>query len=304
MTTALKNAPEVTAIEKVMLNGDLKDLQPAERLAYYNSVCESLGLNPLTQPFAYLSLSGKMVLYARKDAGEQLRLVRRVSCKIICREIIDGIYVVTTEASLPDGRVDSSIGAVAIESLKGEARANAMMKAETKSKRRVTLSICGLGMLDESEIETVQGARLVNVEQAHTLIEAGNDGGAGNAATASSGVHEARPIPDELRLVIESMRRGDFSSVKTASAYLETECRNLGISAVWVNRIAGFRASFPKGKAFPPEAMEGLMLDVWGEIEKARAARAEVMRPGTEAPEDKAMADRESYRASDEDVPF
>ena len=29
------------------------------------------------------------------------------------------------------------------------------MKAETKSKRRVTLSICGLGFLDESEIDTI-----------------------------------------------------------------------------------------------------------------------------------------------------
>src|SRR6202020_1247291 len=31
----------------------------------------------------------------------------------------------------------------------------AVMKAETKSKRRVTLSICGLGILDETEIETI-----------------------------------------------------------------------------------------------------------------------------------------------------
>jgi hypothetical protein len=32
------------------------------------------------------------------------------------------------------------------------------MKAETKAKRRVTLSICGLGLLDETEIETIPGA--------------------------------------------------------------------------------------------------------------------------------------------------
>jgi hypothetical protein len=36
--------------------------------------------------------------------------------------------------------------------------ANALMKAETKAKRRVTLSICGLGMLDESEVESIPGA--------------------------------------------------------------------------------------------------------------------------------------------------
>jgi hypothetical protein len=44
------------------------------------------------------------------------------------------------------------IGVKAIATLKGEARANAMMTAETKGKRRVTLSICGLGVLDETEV--------------------------------------------------------------------------------------------------------------------------------------------------------
>ena len=29
------------------------------------------------------------------------------------------------------------------------------MRCETKSKRRVTLSICGLGLLDETEVETI-----------------------------------------------------------------------------------------------------------------------------------------------------
>jgi hypothetical protein len=33
-----------------------------------------------------------------------------------------------------------------------------MMKAVTKAKRRVTLSICGLGMLDETEVDSVPGA--------------------------------------------------------------------------------------------------------------------------------------------------
>jgi hypothetical protein len=42
--------------------------------------------------------------------------------------------------------------AVAVKGLIGEALANAYMKSETKAKRRVTLSIMGLGLLDESEI--------------------------------------------------------------------------------------------------------------------------------------------------------
>jgi hypothetical protein len=39
--------------------------------------------------------------------------------------------------------------------LKGEARANAELKAVTKAKRRATLSICGLGWLDETEVDDI-----------------------------------------------------------------------------------------------------------------------------------------------------
>ena len=37
--------------------------------------------------------------------------------------------------------------------------ANARMKALTKAKRRLTLSLCGLGMLDETEVVSIPGAQ-------------------------------------------------------------------------------------------------------------------------------------------------
>lgn len=48
---------------------------------------------------------------------------------------------------------------IATERFSREALANALMKAETKAKRRVTLSIAGLGLLDESELEDAAPAR-------------------------------------------------------------------------------------------------------------------------------------------------
>lgn len=163
MTTALVERPKMDAkvIEQVLLGGDLSKLSTEQRLTYYQRTCESLGLNPLTKPFDYLTLNGKTVLYARKDATEQLRMIHDISIdpKTFTREVIEGIYVVTAPASMPSGRTDVSTGAVAIDGLKGEARANAMMKAETKAKRRVTLSICGLGMLDETEVGSIPGAQ-------------------------------------------------------------------------------------------------------------------------------------------------
>jgi len=146
-------------MESVIVRGDLAKLQPEERAKYYSTVCQSIGLNPLTKPFEYITLNGKLTLYARKDATDQLRSLRGVSVVIVSRERVEDVYVVTARATTSDGRSDESIGAVAIGNAKGEALANALMKAETKAKRRVTLSICGLGMLDETEVETIPGAQ-------------------------------------------------------------------------------------------------------------------------------------------------
>lgn len=149
-----------TSIEQVLISGDLKDLKPEERLNYYNTLCTSLGLNPLTQPFQYIVLNGKLQLYAKKDCTEQLRKIHGVSITSVDPKQIGDLLVVVASASDREGRVDSSTGAVNLSGLKGENLANAMMKAETKAKRRVTLSLCGLGMLDETEVQTLkeQGA--------------------------------------------------------------------------------------------------------------------------------------------------
>jgi len=148
----------LAVIESVLMKGDLSALNPAQKLEYYSKVCESVGLNPLTKPFEYMRLSNKEVLYATKGATEQLRNIHKISIKVVAREKIEDVYVVTAEAMGADGRCDSATGAVAIAGLKGESLANAFMKAETKAKRRVTLSICGLNMLDETEVESIPTA--------------------------------------------------------------------------------------------------------------------------------------------------
>lgn len=143
-------------IESVVIQGDLSKLPAPARAAYYSKVCESIGVNPLTRPFAYIKLKdGTERLYALRDCADQLRSKHRVTVSIVSRDTSDDVYVVTARAMMPDGRADESTGAVAIKGLQGENLANALMKAETKAKRRVTLSICGLGWLDETEVETI-----------------------------------------------------------------------------------------------------------------------------------------------------
>jgi hypothetical protein len=151
--------PEV--VEKVVIGGDLSALNAAQRAEYYAAVCRSLGLNPLTKPFEYLNLNGKLRLYALRDCADQLRRLHGISIYIANRERLSDIYVVTARAKDRHGREDESTGAVTVGNLKGDALANALMKAETKAKRRVTLSIAGLGWLDETELETIPQNRPV-----------------------------------------------------------------------------------------------------------------------------------------------
>lgn len=142
-------------IEAVVARGDLGKLNPDERSQYYAQVCKSVGLNPLTRPFEYLTLNNKLVLYARKDCTDQLRQIHNVSVTDLIETERDGVFVVTAKVVNANGRADAAKGAVTIIGLKGDALANALMKAETKAKRRATLSICGLGFLDETELDTI-----------------------------------------------------------------------------------------------------------------------------------------------------
>jgi hypothetical protein len=142
-------------MEAVLLAGDLSKLSSDERTSYYLKTCSSLGLNPYTKPLDYIKLSGREVLYATKGCADQLRSLHRISLEITDRRVIGDMLTVTAKAVTPDGRTDEDVAAISIKGLAGEALANATMKAVTKAKRRVTLSICGLGMLDETEVQSV-----------------------------------------------------------------------------------------------------------------------------------------------------
>lgn len=159
-------------MEQVIAKGDLAKLTPDQRNDYYAQVCNSMGLNPLTRPFEYLTLNGKMVLYARRDCADQLRKINGISVEIMSRDVTDGLITVHVRAKDKTGRVDEDFGIVSLGTLKGEAAANAVLKAVTKAKRRVTLSISGLGWLDETEVEDIPASAKVPAYQAPAVVAA------------------------------------------------------------------------------------------------------------------------------------
>ena len=165
MSNLVGTNKNISTHELALIQNDLSKLNPQDRLSLYNKTCESLGLNPLTQPFGYIEFrGGKLSLYAKKDATDQLRKIHGVSVEIVSKETIGDNFVVMAKATDADNRCDEDMGSVSIKGLNGEALGNAMMKAITKAKRRVTLSICGLGILDETEVETIRDASIKEIK--------------------------------------------------------------------------------------------------------------------------------------------
>jgi len=153
----IQNNDELGLVAQVIINGDLSKLSAKQRVDYYNGYCQRLGLDAFTKPFDLLKLNGREILYCTRSGAQQLNKLHNVSHAITSRETNAeaGVYMVTSRACLPDGRCTESIGAVNIQGLKGDNYANAVMKAETKAKRRATLDLLGLGVLDETEVESI-----------------------------------------------------------------------------------------------------------------------------------------------------
>lgn len=158
--------PDTSIMHDVIVKGDLDSLSPDQKAAYYAATCQSLGLNPLTKPFDFIKLNGKLVLYAQKGATDQLRNIHKISISKPDIQFADGLVIVTVTGRDQTGREDTEIGVVTLGELKGDLRGNAIMKAVTKAKRRLTLSMVGLGMLDETEVETIPNAKRSNVDVA------------------------------------------------------------------------------------------------------------------------------------------
>ena len=209
--------PSPGVLERVLVAGDLSGLSESQRLEYYRAVCESLGLNPLTRPFEYLRLNGRLVLYATRAAADQLRAIHGISILDVRIEQKDDLVIVTVRGRTRDGREDVEVGAVSVAGLRGDAMANAQMKALTKAKRRLTLSLAGLGWLDETETDSVPGAQRVSEQQiapAPSEVEELRQ----LLADRAKGLPEDSPLRAWAR---EAWRSGNADSMRAALSAIE-----------------------------------------------------------------------------------
>lgn len=175
--TALSTPTDLDTLEKIIKSGDLSGLSWPERWDYYLSVCKATGLDPTTRPLDLIEdkRDHKVTLYINKEGAAQLRKAYNVSIDKLEQRIENGLCTVVAYASLPSGRRDSDIGIVSVANDKGAFRGdwlgNAIKKAVTQAKRRVTISICGFGFLDETEVDQVPTFERVALRSETTPIQ-------------------------------------------------------------------------------------------------------------------------------------
>lgn len=219
-------------LEQLLAANDLTVLTSAQRVKLIRMMCESLGLNPLTRPLQFVEFKSgdgdnaasktKLSIYATKECTEQLRKLHCVSVEDLKREILDGVCIVTAYVKDKEGRTDAAIGAVAME-VPGKAaymwnnvlqaekpgrafnateKANAMMKCETKAKRRATLSICGLGFLDETQIEDLVEPKIIQVTEEEIIASEQSEQAASNKAPEDTDFASSMELSQEVKEAI------------------------------------------------------------------------------------------------------
>jgi len=261
-------AATVDRHEKALLQNDLSRLSAEERKSLYWEICESTGLNPSTQPLEYIYLNGDLTLYANKTAAAQLRDNRGISITELEEEQKWGLFIVRAYAKTADGRTDVDEGSVALNGQKGEALANVRMKAITKAKRRVTLSISGMGFLDRTEVSDVPSGAKQAAHVDHETGEIKEQQDATHTSKTSAAQQSSEASSTQKKELSPAARSRSY--LQKASATGNAQTLSDAIDTVRTRadeKLEGKEADEVKRCAVPFEAIGHLRASVQGDFD-------------------------------------
>lgn len=158
------------SIVDVYLKKGLENMTPAEQAELIKEICQRFGLDPLLRPIDIIEVREpgssfkRKVLYATKAAADAIRARNKLNDEIVESHVDEEVAWVVLRV-WNDERSVYEVGASPVVREKDgkfypspAMRANALMRAITKAKRRAALSWEGLSLLDESELDTVDVA--------------------------------------------------------------------------------------------------------------------------------------------------
>jgi hypothetical protein len=137
---------------------ELESLTEQQKKDYYLAACEFLGLPPEMGVLSYHWMDQhdgpkKLILYAKKGATDIIRERLGISVIDLKKEVGNGEVTWIVKGQNKEGRTEMAAGSKSIEGLKGRELENAVLWAQTKALRRMTLQFVGAGILDETEVE-------------------------------------------------------------------------------------------------------------------------------------------------------
>jgi hypothetical protein len=138
---------------------DISKLNEEQKKKYYEEVCAAVGLDPKLGLLEFIWLDSgdggrKLVLYALRGATDILRAHHGISITKLTKDVGDGYVSYMAEGTDKKGRTEIAVGASSTKNLSGKSLEIALMTAQTRSLRRLTLQFVGAGLLDESEVIT------------------------------------------------------------------------------------------------------------------------------------------------------
>jgi hypothetical protein len=136
---------------------DLESLTEQQRQEYYLSACEYFNVPANLSLLAFMWMDAgdakrNLVLYAKKGATDIIRGNLGISTTKLTKDVGEGYVAWIAEGRDKNGRIEQAVGSASIHGLKGQSLASAVMIAQTRATRRMTLQFVGGGLLDESEL--------------------------------------------------------------------------------------------------------------------------------------------------------
>jgi hypothetical protein len=138
---------------------DLFRLSDAERAMYAADASEYFGLPRELNALDFITMDDgtglrKLVLYARKGTADLLRDIHGIEVVSLTPCHTTDFAAFTAVGRNKAGRQEIAVGSCSIQGLKGERLSSAVMTAQTRALRRLTLQFVGGGLLDESEVNS------------------------------------------------------------------------------------------------------------------------------------------------------
>jgi hypothetical protein len=143
-------------------NNAFHKLTDADRAMYLEYKAIQVGLDVNSSGLQWLTLSGKMLLYATRHTADQLATRHGLSVSVTEQTDHNGVMVVTATAK-NDTRAVDDVSACKITGADGTPvshdTVSKMVKiCVTQAKRRAILSFVGLSCMDETEVDAIEKA--------------------------------------------------------------------------------------------------------------------------------------------------